>query len=85
MLIDAIEILGSEVTDETVVLPVLHKLLKHINVAVREGALIGISSYYGTSEKSLTSDILEKLSDISVNDPAPLLREYAKDLLLKFK
>lgn len=41
------ELLGGEVTDESMVLPTLRQLLKHINAVVREGAMIGISSLHG--------------------------------------
>ena len=78
------ELLGGEVKDESLVLPPLRMLLKHINAVVREGAMIGVSAFY--SDKSLPpSDILDKLKMISNSDPSPVLREYAKGLLDDFK
>jgi hypothetical protein len=85
VLTDALEILGGEVDDDSIVLPVLQKLLRNINVSIRESALIGISSFYGAKTKPLSSEVSEKLLDLSTNDPSALLRDFAKDLLLKHK
>lgn len=76
-----VDILSSEVSDEKLVLPVLLKLLKHIHATIRESALSGVSSFY--AEKKLPPDILSQLKVIADNDPSSLLRDYAKDLLLK--
>jgi hypothetical protein len=76
------EVLGEEVSDETIVLPIFKKLLKHIHALVREGAMLGVSSFY--ADKAPPADILDRLKIISTNDPSPMLKEYAKDLLKDF-
>jgi hypothetical protein len=73
------EILGGEVTDETIVLPVLSRLIKHVNAIVREGAAIGISSFYVS--KKPPQDILDRLKFMSTNDPSPALRDTVKGML----
>lgn len=83
MLTFGAEILGGEVKDETIVLPVLRQLIKHVNAIVREGAAIGISSFY--LEKKPPQDILDRLRTMSTNDPSPTLKEYAKTMLEDFK
>ncbi len=77
------EILGGEVTDEELVLPALRMLLKHINAIVREGAMMGVSSFY--MEKLPPQDILERLQAISKSDPSPTLKEFAKQILEEFE
>jgi len=72
------ELLG-DVNDERIVLPTLRQLLKHINAIVREGALMGVSSFY--SEKKPPQDILDRLRSIASNDPSPSLRGDAKAIL----
>ena len=74
-----IETLGMEVEDEAVVLPAFRVLLKHVNAIVREGTLMGISSFY--DKKSPPQDILDRLDFISKNDPSTSLKEDAKYLL----
>ena len=59
MLTSGAEILGGEISDETIVLPVLRMLIKHVNAAVREGAAIGISAFY--VNKLPPQDILDRL------------------------
>jgi len=76
------EILGGEVKEEDLVLPVLRKLLKHINAIVREGAMIGVSAFY--AENKPPQDILDKLKAISCNDPSPACKDYASSLLEDF-
>jgi hypothetical protein len=76
------ELLGGEVTDENMVLPTLRQLLKHINAVVREGAMIGLSSFY--MEKKPPQDILDKLQSMSTIDPSPTIREYADSILKDF-
>lgn len=73
------EILGGEVGDETIVLPVLRMLLKHVNAIVREGALIGASTFY--MEKAPPRDIVDRVRVMSNSDPSPALKEYAKSVL----
>lgn len=77
------EILGGEVQDEALVLPVLRQLLKHINAVVREGAMLGVSSFF--VGKKLPSDILDKLKTMAVSDPSPALKEFSKSLLQDFR
>lgn len=77
------ELLGGEVIDESMVLPTLRQLLKHINAVVREGAMIGISSFY--MEKKPPQDILEKIRNMSTNDPSPTIKEYAQTILKDFE
>lgn len=76
------DILATEVKDEQVVLPVLKKLLKHINALVREGAVIGVNSFY--SDKNAPQEILDRLAQISKSDPSSNLRSFAKDSLEKY-
>src|SRR6185369_2197059 len=83
LLTSGAEILGGEVTDETLVLPVLRQLLKHVNAIVREGACIGVSSFY--LEKKPPQDILDRLKVMSTNDPSPTLKDYAKTMLRDFE
>lgn len=83
MLTFGAEILGGEVKDETIVLPVLRQLIKHVNAIVREGAAIGISSFY--MEKKPPQDILDRLKIMASNDPSPTLKDYAKSMLEDFE
>jgi hypothetical protein len=76
------ELLGGEISDEDIVLPVLRLLLKHINAVVREGAIIGLSSFY--INKSPPRDILDRLRILSKQDPSPTIKEYAKSVLDDF-
>ncbi len=76
------EILGGEISDESLVLPVLRILLKHINAVVREGAIIGVSSFY--TDKLPPKDILDKLRSLSKHDPSPTIKEYAQSVLDDF-
>lgn len=77
------ELLGGEVTDEELVLPVIRRLLKHINALVREGAVLGASSFY--CDKKPPQDILDRLTVMSNSDPSPPLRIEAKSLLEYFE
>lgn len=77
------EILGEEVTDEDISLPILKKLLKHVNAVVREGAVIGITALF--ADKKIPADILERVKEMSQNDPSPALRLYANDILEDYK
>lgn len=76
------ELLGGEVTEEEIVLPVIRRLLKHINALVREGAVVGIASFY--FQKKPPQDILDKLTAMSTNDPSPVLRVETRSLLENF-
>lgn len=77
------EILGGEVSDETIVLPVLRQLLKHVNAIVREGAAIGISSFY--MDRQPPRDIMDKLKTMSTNDPSPAIRDTAKTMMRDYE
>jgi hypothetical protein len=77
------EILGGEVKDEALVLPVFRMLIKHVNAIVREGAAIGISTFY--MDKLPPQDILDRLKVMSNGDPSPTLKEYAKTILKDFE
>jgi hypothetical protein len=77
-----VEILGNEIKDEDLVLPVLKKLLNHQNVVVREGACIGISAFY--VDKVPPDDILNKLKTMSKSDPSPIIKEIAEYTLQDF-
>ncbi len=79
MLTFGAEILGGEVEDETIVLPTLRILVKHVNAIVREGAAIGISCFYSSTKPP--QDILDRLKVMSTNDPSPSLREQAASML----
>lgn len=76
------EILGGEVEDETIVLPVLRQLLKHVNAIVREGAAIGVSSFY--ISRRPPQDILDRLKAMATNDPSPTIKETARSMLDDF-
>ena len=76
------EILGGEVKEEELVLPVLRKLLKHVNAVVREGSMIGLEAFYG--DKTPPQDIVDRLKVMSCGDPSPTLKEMAKDLLKEY-
>lgn len=82
-IISTVDILSTEVSEESIVFPILNRLLKHIHATVRESALSGVSSFY--TEKRIPPEILKQLEVISNHDPSLLLREYAQDLLLKDK
>lgn len=77
-----IEILGEEVKDELIVLPVFHTLLKHINAVVRESACIGVVAFYGN--KVPPKDLLDKLQSMSLNDPSPMIKNYILNILQDF-
>jgi len=83
LLTSGAEILGGEVKDEAIVLPVLRMLLKHINAVVREGACIGVATFY--TGKKPPQDVLDRLKAISSGDPSPALKDYAKGLLEDFE
>ena len=72
------ELLG-EVKDERIVLPTLKQLLKHVNAIVREGAMMGVSSFY--MERRPPQDVIDRLRAISKSDPSPSNREFAESVL----
>jgi hypothetical protein len=73
------EILGGEVTDESLVLPALRRLLKHINAVVREGAMNGLSAFY--IDKNPPQDVLDRLKKMAADDPSPACKDLATSLL----
>jgi hypothetical protein len=75
------EILG-EVADEDLVLPALRRLLKHINAVVREGAMIGLSTFY--LEKKPPQDVLDRLKKMAADDPSPACKDLAASLFEDF-
>ena len=83
MLTFGVEILCEEIKDETITIPVIRQLLKHINAIVREGAVIGASCFF-TSKKP-PQDILDRLIIMSNTDPSPSIKEAAKDTLKSFE
>lgn len=76
------EVLG-DVDDERIVLPTLKQLLKHVNAVVREGAMMGLSSFY--LERKPPQDVLDKLKAMSKSDPSPSNKEFAGTLLQDFE
>src|SRR5271154_3731967 len=76
------EILGEEVKDESLVLPAFRRLLKHVNAVVREGAMVGLSSFYMDSKPP--QDVMDRLQIISTDDPSPSCKETAASLLEEF-
>lgn len=79
MLTFGVEILGEEVKDETIVLPVIRRLLRHINAVVREGAILGAASFYSNNKPP--QDIVDRLRVMSNSDPSPSIRSCASDIL----
>lgn len=73
------ELLGGEVKDEELVLPVLRRLLKHFNAIVREGAMLGVSAFY--IDKKPPQDIIERLRTMFKSDPSPANRDCAGSML----
>jgi len=76
------ELLG-EIPDERIVLPALRILLKHVNAVVREGAMMGLSSFY--MQRKPPQDIMERLRAITKNDPSPSNKEFAGTILKDFE
>lgn len=76
------EILGGEIKDEELVLPVFRKLIKHVNAIVREGSLIGIEAFYSSTKPP--QDIIDRLKCMSNSDPSPAIKDLAKDLVKEF-
>jgi vesicle coat complex subunit len=73
------EILGGEVVDESLVLPALRRLLKHVNAIVREGAMNGLSAFY--QDRKPPQDVLDRLQKMAVDDPSPDCKNLAVSLL----
>lgn len=79
VLVTGAELLCDEITDETVILPVIKILLKHKHALVRESAVIGLAGFY--SNRKPPKEILDILIYISTNDPFVQLKNYAKDII----
>jgi hypothetical protein len=73
------EVLGGEVKDEELVLPVLRRLLKHVNAVVREGAMLGVSAFY--IDKKPPQEIVDRLRSMVKSDPSPANRDCAGSML----
>ncbi len=80
---NAIEILAEEVSDESIVLPLIKILLRHTNAIVREGACSAVSSFY--YERQIPSEILDRLTNMSQHDPSLIIKKYTEDLLSQLK
>lgn len=76
------EFLG-ETSDERIVLPTLRMLIKHVNAVVREGAMMGLSSFY--MERKPPQDVLERLRVMAKSDPSPSCKEFAETILKDFE
>lgn len=74
-----VEILGGEILDEDMVVPVFRKLLRHMNALVREGTMMGIAAFY--DRKIVPRELVDRLKIISLNDPSPINKETAKSLI----
>lgn len=77
------EVLGEEITNETIVIPTLKQLLKHPHALVREGALNGVASFF--SDKPLAREILERLRFIAKSDPLASNKEIAIEMISTFE
>jgi hypothetical protein len=77
-----VEVLGEEVTNETLVIPVLRQLLKHPHALVREGALNGAAAFF--SDKIAPREIIEIIRNISKNDPLSINKDFASHILSDF-
>ena len=78
----AVEILGEEISDKEIVLPIIRRLLKHVNVLIRESAIICVTSFY--IKKLPPQDVIDRLKIILKNDPSHDLRDLASDTLKDF-
>lgn len=83
ILTNAIEILGEEVRDEIIMLPVFRRLLKHIHAQVRESTLLAISFFYNNNPPP--QDIIDKMKVIIKSDPSSIVRDCCQDILNNFK
>jgi len=75
------EVLG-DTKDEQVALPAFRQLLKHVNAIVREGAMMGLSSFY--MEKKPPQDVIDRLRVMAKSDPSPSNKEFAQTILDEF-
>lgn len=77
------EVLGEEISNETIVIPTLKQLLKHPHALVREGALNGVAAFF--SDKPMVREILERLRFIAKSDPLSSNKETAVDMISTFE
>lgn len=77
------EVLGEEVSNESIVTPILRQLLKHPHALVREGALNGVAAFF--SEKPISRDILDRIRAIAKSDPLNTNKEIAADIISTFE
>ena len=82
LLAEGIEILAERAKDETIVLPILTKLLSHGHMQAREGSLVAVAAFY--TNKTPPEGILARLKAIAAHDPSPELKSYAKEILEGF-
>ena len=79
----AVDILGEEVSDEAIVLPIIRRFLKHVHVLIRESAITCAGTFY--MGKTLPEDIADRLKIIVKADPSNDLKDLAEDTLKDFK
>src|SRR6185436_4719015 len=77
------EVLGEEVSNESIVAPALKQLLKHPHALVREGALNGVAAFF--SERPVSRDILDRIRAIAKSDPLSANKEIAADIISTFE
>lgn len=78
------EVLGEEVDNESLVVPVLRQLLKHPHALVREGALNGVMAFF-SNKPLIPVSILEQLRTIVKSDPLSTNKEIAADMISNFE
>lgn len=71
-----IEILASETEEEKFFLEPAKMLLKHVHAVVREGACLAVASFY--TNKSVPSEIIDRLKWLSSHDPSPNVKNSAQ-------
>jgi vesicle coat complex subunit len=79
----AIDVLGEEISDETIVVPLVKKLLRHAHMLIRESAIMCAANFY--DGKELPQDIIDRLKVLSKTDPSNIIKDLATDTLKDFK
>jgi hypothetical protein len=74
-----IDLCDELVVDESVILPLLQKCLKHLHASIRENALYCANSFY--FHKQTPISIVDRIKYIKSNDPSPDLRDVAETIL----
>lgn len=82
-IVQAIDVLGEEISDEQIIVPLVRRLLKHVHVLIRESAIMCSDTFF--VGKQVPQDIIDILKLIAKNDPSSNLRELAADTLKDFK